>query len=86
MLLGQGDGNDAAEIDVERLLPALRECVDQLPSRSRELLHRRYAVGENASALARALRASADSVRQALLRIRVAVKECMEKKIDGAWL
>ena len=78
------DGTD--ENDLHQLLPALQECVKQLPPRSRELLHRRYASSENASALARELRLTADSVRQNLLRIRVAVKACVEKKMGGAWL
>jgi RNA polymerase sigma-70 factor, ECF subfamily len=85
VLLDQEHGGDAAETDLDRLLPALQECVGQLPERSRELLHRRYAAGENASALARELRLTADAVRQTLLRIRVAVKGCMEKKLGGAW-
>jgi RNA polymerase sigma-70 factor (ECF subfamily) len=86
VLLDQGYGNDAAESDLDRLLPAMQECVGQLPQRSRELLHRRYAASENASALARELRMTADSVRQTLLRIRIAVKECIEKKLGGARL
>ncbi|MBI5380565.1 MAG: sigma-70 family RNA polymerase sigma factor [Opitutae bacterium] len=78
-LLGQRDPADATA-EVARLLPVMQECVGQLPARSRELLQRRYAGGENARTLAQALRLNADTVRQTLLRIRVAVKECIERK------
>ena len=73
----------AVETSDNQLWPAMRECVDQLPPRSRELLQRRYAADENATTLARRLGMNADAVRQKLLRIRVAVKECIEKKIAG---
>ena len=71
--------------DLEGLLPALRECVGQLPPRSRDLLQRRYAANENAASLARELRVKADALRQQLLRIRVAIKECLERKGVGGW-
>ena len=73
-----------APADFTRLLPVMQECVGQLPPRNRELLQRRYAGGENARTLARELSLKADAVRQTLLRIRVAVKECIERKSEGA--
>lgn len=75
----------AVETGVTHLLPAMRECVEQLPPRSRELLQRRYTADENATTLARRLSMNADAVRQQLLRIRVVVKGCIEKKIAGLW-
>ena len=84
MLLNQNTGADTPEAHYSHLLPFMRECVEQLPARSQELLHRRYAGGENAMTLARALGLKADAVRQILLRIRLAVKECIEKKTGGA--
>ena len=72
--------------DLEEWVPWLRECVDRLPPRSRDLLQRRYAEGENAAALARELQMNASVLRQQLLRIRIAVKECLSRKGAGAWL
>jgi RNA polymerase sigma-70 factor (ECF subfamily) len=86
VLLDQGPGGDVLESNLSQLLPVLQECVGQLPPRSQELLHRRYAESENARAIAREWRLTADAVRQHLFRIRIAVKECIEKKIGGAWL
>jgi RNA polymerase sigma-70 factor (ECF subfamily) len=85
-LLLERAGDGVVEPDFNHLLPALRECVGQLPARSRELLRRRYAASENAGEIARALGLGADAVRQALLRIRLAVRECIEKKTGGAAL
>ena len=62
------------------LVPIMKECVDQLPERNRDLLRRRYAGTETADALARELRVKADAVRQTLQRIRIAVKRCIERK------
>lgn len=69
----------------DQLLPAMKACVEELPPRSRELLQRRYAGNENATILARGLRMNADAVRQQLLRIRLVVKECVERKVVGLW-
>jgi RNA polymerase sigma-70 factor (ECF subfamily) len=74
---------NAAETSIADLLPAMRDCLEQLPPRSRELLQRRYSDNENAATLARGLRMNADAVRQQLLRIRLAVKECVERKVVG---
>jgi len=76
---------NAAETSIADLLPAMRDCVEQLPPRSRELLQRRYSDNENAATLARGLRMNADAVRQQLLRIRLAVRECVERKVVGLW-
>ncbi len=66
------------------LVPMLQECVSQLPERSRELLHRRYTGSETIEALARGLQLRADALRQSLLRIRLAVKRCVERKRAAA--
>jgi RNA polymerase sigma-70 factor (ECF subfamily) len=84
ILLNREPDDDASFTDFVRLLPVMQECVGQLPPRNRKLLQRRYAGGENATTLARELRLNADAVRQTLLRIRVAVKECIERKTKEA--
>lgn len=66
------------------LLPAMRECVAQLPPRSQELLHHRYTNGENAAQLAERLHTRAEAVRQSLVRIRATIKTCVERKLGEA--
>jgi RNA polymerase sigma-70 factor (ECF subfamily) len=79
------ESESAVETSVADLLPAMRDCVEQLSPRSRELLQRRYVDNENAAMLARGLRMSGNAVRQQLLRIRLAVKECVQRKVVGIW-
>lgn len=74
------DREDAGASGPAVLVPILQECVGQLPERSRELLHRRYAGSETIEALAQELQLRADALRQSLLRIRIAVKRCVERK------
>ncbi|MFO1497888.1 MAG: sigma-70 family RNA polymerase sigma factor [Verrucomicrobiota bacterium] len=73
----------AVDSSITDLLPAMRDCVELLSPRSRDLLQRRYVENENATTLARSLHMNADAVRQQLLRIRLAVKECVERKVVG---
>jgi RNA polymerase sigma-70 factor, ECF subfamily len=60
---------------------ALGECMDALPDRSRELLERRYRHGESVSVIATQLRQTVGSVKTALCRLRLALAECVRKKL-----
>jgi RNA polymerase sigma-70 factor, ECF subfamily len=85
LLAEQAAAGDVAESDFILLTAAMKECVGQLAPHSREWLERRYAHGENAIALARQFRMTADAMRQSLRRIRLAVKSCVEQKLQGTW-
>lgn len=65
----------------ERDFHALRDCVEQLPQRSRQLVSGRYADEWNASFLAEQLQMSATAVRLALMRIRRQLKSCIEERL-----
>lgn len=67
------------------LLRAMTECIAHLPARSRELLERRYSENNDASILARTFSLNAAAVRQTLMRTRLAVRRCIEGKIEEAW-
>lgn len=86
VLLNHGAENDTIPDDFSRLLPTMRECLESLSTRSQELLQRRYATGETASTLARELSMNADALRQILLRTRIAMKDCIEKKTGGVFI
>ena len=82
--LAPPDTADAREpAQTAELVATMRGCVGELPPRQRELLERRYAGGENSSELAATMRMSAEAVRQCLVRIRVTVKACVERKREG---
>lgn len=74
--------DDQAEQDADpaTLLGSLKECLKQLPEKSRTLLIKRYGHNRNASELSAVLGVKAEAVRQTLLRVRIKVRECMEQK------
>lgn len=67
------------------LIQTLRGCLDRLPERSRRLLRWRYESEQKSGELAQRLHTTADAVRQQLLRVRLAVKNCVEKELGSAW-
>lgn len=69
---GNGHGSDYIE--------ALRECVGELPQRSRELLEVTYEdrVGRSAAALAFGM--TENGIKSALRRLRSALQDCIERR------
>ncbi|MBO35578.1 MAG: RNA polymerase subunit sigma-70 [Verrucomicrobiales bacterium] len=63
---------------------ALRECMDRLPDRSRDLVHSRYREGRNATRLAEEFDMKTATVRQQLLRIRRQLHECIDNHLKEA--
>ncbi|MEO1529271.1 MAG: sigma-70 family RNA polymerase sigma factor [Planctomycetota bacterium] len=59
-------------------VPTLRDCVEQLAPKSRQIVMGRYGDGWKAPDLADHLGMTAASVRQALMRIRSQLKKCIE--------
>jgi RNA polymerase sigma-70 factor, ECF subfamily len=84
LLLALSPAEEPAYDDtLTKLGPVMEECVGQLPPRCRELLDRRYARRESANSMAHQLRMTAEAVRQQLRRIRMAVKDCVGRKLEG---
>jgi RNA polymerase sigma-70 factor (ECF subfamily) len=80
------NGGPAAGVPAAQLVHAMADCVSHLPTRTRDLLERRYAANTDAATLARLYQLSAAAVRQTLLRTRAAVRHCIEGKLGEAWL
>jgi RNA polymerase sigma-70 factor, ECF subfamily len=85
LLLRHEDEVDAdfAGLGIGRMITSLKDCVGRLTPRSQELIRRRYTAGETALALAREFGMKPDALRQALLRIRLTVKKCIETADEG---
>jgi len=69
--------------EAERLagrVRALKACIAALPEEQRELLHLRYHHGIAVTEIARKLNQSAAAVSMRLLRIRDALRSCVEKQ------
>jgi RNA polymerase sigma-70 factor (ECF subfamily) len=84
-LIENAPEDEADTVDAGSLARALEECVGRLPERSRGLLRRRYEENENASALSAHFGMTAEAIRQALLRLRVTVKQCVERTLGEVW-
>jgi len=62
-------------------IEAIRNCLENLPTRNRKLIQARYRDGESAPVLAERFLLSTENVRQLLLRIRVKLKQCVELRM-----
>ncbi len=63
---------------------ALRRCIARLDPTQRELLARRYAAGEQLSAIAASLGQTDNNVKVRLHRIRVALRRCIDRALARA--
>jgi RNA polymerase sigma-70 factor (ECF subfamily) len=74
------------EIDLAReqeMKGFLDDCVQHLPENQRALIEARYSGGKTISELAGQLQRSADAVKKTLSRVRVQLRECIERKAVG---
>lgn len=60
---------------------ALEHCLEQLPSRSRQLIRSKYQEGRRIEQIAQSIRSTPASVRVTLFRIRESLAECIERRL-----
>ena len=60
---------------------ALRDCIKELPERSREFLRIRYSQQQSIRAVAEKTGRSVDAVKSLYLRIRRALARCIDRKV-----
>jgi RNA polymerase sigma-70 factor (ECF subfamily) len=63
---------------------ALHGCIDALPAHLRDLVGRRYRDGLPLEDLAAQLRRNLGAIQMALVRVRRALRECVERKLAEA--
>ena len=68
----------------ERRDAALRECLDQVPPRQREIVAGYYFEERSVETLATAQGCSVDSIYKTLQRIRQALLDCINRKLTAA--
>jgi RNA polymerase sigma-70 factor, ECF subfamily len=77
-LAGQAEG----EADnVEHELLVLRECIQKLSPGERQMIHRRYDVGQSVKTIANESQESPNSVAVTLFRIRQTLLKCVRGKL-----
>lgn len=79
-LLAETDRDQSEDVFEENDFRSLRDCLEQLPEKSRKLVSGRYADEWKAPYLADQFQMSATAVRLALMRIRRQLKTCIEKR------
>jgi RNA polymerase sigma-70 factor (ECF subfamily) len=60
---------------------ALKECIEQLPPRSGDLVAQRYAKGTEIDELAESTGMSIDAIYQALSRLRRQLRDCVQRRM-----
>ena len=81
LLIEHAQREPEAVATAAELLAALDICLQELPRSGRDLLCGRYVDGETAEALAARWKTRADAMRQKLLRLRLLVKGCVERRM-----
>jgi RNA polymerase sigma-70 factor (ECF subfamily) len=61
-------------------LERLRTCFERLPARSQQLVGRRYLDGLGPKALAKRMKMSEAAVRKSIYRIRLLLRECIQRE------
>lgn len=67
----------------EQQKEALRACLQKLPEKSRKIIEAHYVLGVPSKDIASRMQLSADSIRQAMCRLRAQLKKCMESSLTG---
>ena len=87
VLLSSSSASDQEEKEIGdsglAKLNALRACVSELPEKSLGLLRSRYEDENSALEIADEFEMKPPAVRKALERVRVALRKCMEKRIES---
>lgn len=68
----------------QQKIAGMQLCLAELPSRSRDLVHRFYFDQQSITELALKANVSAGSMRMKLLRIRQILRKCIIARMDGA--
>jgi len=63
---------------------ALKQCLDELPEKSRQLVRMRYAEERAAADMAESLDSTPPAIRQALVRLRAGLRQCIDRKLGRA--
>ena len=82
LLDGEWAGENARP-EGERIA-ALRQCLDQLPSRSRRMIQLRYFDERPCRDVAEGLGVTLDAVYQRLARVHRALRQCIEQRLHGS--
>ena len=67
--------------DLRTLIDALKECIDDLPMKSKELINYKYHKEYDSQEISKHLSKSATAIRLSLMRIRNKLKHCLDFRL-----
>lgn len=76
--------DDSAAAREDLLADALRKCREKLPEHSAEVLQLRYAKAMSFEEIAAGLGRTVEATRQLLSRLRLLLRDCIERRMAGA--
>ena len=76
-----GRADRSPELDLNSFL---EECLNRLPEQQRKLLEHKYTLAESSREIADSFGQSDTWVRTTLCRVRTALRQCIENKINGS--
>jgi RNA polymerase sigma-70 factor (ECF subfamily) len=86
LIEGLAAGAREADENFEARQKLLDGCLEKLGEPQRDLIRRRYALGESLQSIAERRRMSANAVTQALFRLRQSLMQCVARGAPGAAL
>jgi RNA polymerase sigma-70 factor (ECF subfamily) len=86
LLADEVDDTPHETMSLKEVHDALRLCLDDLPTRSRELVRLRYEEDHDAATMGEAMGRDGNAVRQALFRVRELLRRCVGNRLGTeAW-
>lgn len=74
-----GEGSAAEQFSMEARKEKLAWCREKLPERQRMMINMRYSEGMSLEQIAKVVGRSAEAVKQAIWRIQLALRDCVQK-------
>ncbi len=71
---------------MEQQQAALRQCIEKLPERQKEIVRLRYSEGESIKAVAEKSQSAASAIKQTLFRARTSLIECVRFRMKESAL
>ena len=79
-----GEAFAAAEDDMDPVLEALQQCMKKASGKSKGLLQLRYIEDLRYEDIAKALKVSVGSIKVGMHRLRAALRDCVERRMNNA--
>ncbi|MCM8543466.1 MAG: sigma-70 family RNA polymerase sigma factor [Lentisphaeraceae bacterium] len=72
----------AEELQSTEKLDAVKDCIDNLPERNREVINKKYEQGKTAALIAQEMQKDSSTVRHLIARIVTGLRKCVDGKLE----